>query len=1014
MRKFLPYIFILTILAGLLSPLATINAADPKGTCIAYSDKGQLSSLGGMTKALCNTSMAQDPAYADPSISVSWTPDDPPRTPIILKAGGTTDTVSPDPNQNIPGFCIVSGTRGAGFLSTWAGAIGQLFTSLPPNTPAQFQKPFPNVTAFNCTYLKISKIDQNVSADDHYVWSKTDTTAAIKDQAAAAGKESALDQAVYNVNCWLGLTSGGFSVSGCAVQILYFGLYMPASFLLWLCAYFFNALIAVSLSSTLLKSGFVPTAWGVVRDLSNVFFILILLYIAIEMILGIGGHDAKKMIAKVIIIALLINFSMFFTQVVIDSSNILALVFYNKLNVNTKQTSVSANGQSTTATVAYTPVTGESDQDIAGAMTNAFNPTKLLSPQFFTTASALPVPAGYPPVSAPPSNGIIAGVLIIAGTIMIFAAYCFFLSGLSFLGRLVELWVLIIFSPFAFMSSTVPKLSGTEYIGWDAWFKQLITSAFMAPIFMFFMYFIFLLVRANLFSGIIIGTGTINTILSVVIPAMFILILLLKATKFAKEGSGKFGEVLDKGGKMVTGVVQKTALGIATGGAGLAMGAAAAAGRGSVGRLGAKFANSNFAKSWERSGILGGEYARRAAEAVGSSNFDIRSAKIGGKSLASTFGEGSKGGFVEKRKEWEESRQKRAESLNVGPDEELMQQQNAAEDAHQELLQRDGNAHEIEVLDKRIKIMAERASAAARDSKLQSSRAVLPGGGLGAEGSAINPATGNTFAEDARLAMNNRKDAEGERLAIKNASMFRRSDGRIIDHRDATVDNNLSEDAITGIGNTANAAVFAVGDTAATAARDAAAAAAAPGNVALANIAAASAAIAAAAPNNAAIAVAARDAALAARAVTAAAADPANAALAAASVAAQATATASQGVVAGLAPVNPADANEVAALTEAQRRAADALGRIANGTTGRSINNLEDTDIPAAHHAVEHETRQRQRDYAVSVEGGFNRVKDFVFSGGQNSYKGSRSAAHKIRMGAKLDSGSGGKGGEHH
>src|SRR3990167_4837671 len=112
----------------------------------------------------------------------------------------------------------------------------------------------------------------------------------------------------------------------------YWGMYVFPSFILALVAYFFNILIGVTVNSTFLDSSFVSKAWGVVRDLSNIFFILILLYIAVKIILDLGGSEAKKMIAKVIIIALLINFSMFFTHVVIDSSNILALVFYNKLD----------------------------------------------------------------------------------------------------------------------------------------------------------------------------------------------------------------------------------------------------------------------------------------------------------------------------------------------------------------------------------------------------------------------------------------------------------------------------------------------------------------------------------------------------------------------------------------------------------------------------------------------------------------------------------------------------------
>src|SRR3989344_550097 len=111
---------------------------------------------------------------------------------------------------------------------------------------------------------------------------------------------------------------------GCFVQVVYGLFYVIPAFLLWLGAYFFNVLVSITLSGKLLgESVFVSAAWAVVRDLSNIFFILILLYIAIKTILGLGGSEVKKTIIMVVITALLINFSMFFTKVIVDTTNII-------------------------------------------------------------------------------------------------------------------------------------------------------------------------------------------------------------------------------------------------------------------------------------------------------------------------------------------------------------------------------------------------------------------------------------------------------------------------------------------------------------------------------------------------------------------------------------------------------------------------------------------------------------------------------------------------------------------
>ena len=122
-----------------------------------------------------------------------------------------------------------------------------------------------------------------------------------------------------------------WSFDGCLLKLAYYFGFVIPSFALWLSAQFFNSIISFAVHDTVTSSAaFISIAWGIVRDLSNIFFILALLYIAIQTILGMG-HETKKMIVHVIIMALLINFSMFFTKVVIDSSNVLALIFYNKI-----------------------------------------------------------------------------------------------------------------------------------------------------------------------------------------------------------------------------------------------------------------------------------------------------------------------------------------------------------------------------------------------------------------------------------------------------------------------------------------------------------------------------------------------------------------------------------------------------------------------------------------------------------------------------------------------------------
>ncbi|MFZ2149985.1 MAG: hypothetical protein WAV15_02400 [Minisyncoccia bacterium] len=545
---------------------------------------------------------------------------------LIFVGAGFFGTTEKGKAEEYKGTCYDIGTRGF-FNGT------------------DFARKFEDVASADCNYEQMVKKDSAVKEKDNFVWQSTkEPTAAAQGALDAAANQNQFQAAVNELDC------GGIDFDiwpGCVVKIFYYLLYVLPAYILVQTAYFFNVLISVTLSSSLFTHPFVAEAWGVVRDLSNIFFILILLYVAIKIILGLGGHGVKQMIAKVVVVALLINFSMFFTGVVIDASNMLALVFYNKLQVNTK---VGAQPRQ------YASVGGE--RDVAGGMVAAFDPTTTMKEDFFIQVRQNYGPNNEPLAPSPKVPwGTLLALILFAGLIICFAIYALFISGLSFLGRLIELWILIIFSPFAFMSSTIPLLGHAEYIGWDAWLKRLLKTAFMAPIFMFFLYFIFMLIKSDIFTSLAPkGSGTndpatvMKMILGVAIPTLLILILLLKATQYAKKGSGAVGEVITKVGGQVGGMAAGIALGAATGGASMAL-------RGTVGRAGANLAESNAMRNWAAKSSIG-KTVLRASSGLADRSFDLRKApgmeslaKGAGINLgaAKAMGLGPKDGFTKNR-----------------------------------------------------------------------------------------------------------------------------------------------------------------------------------------------------------------------------------------------------------------------------------------------------------------------------------------------------------------------------
>lgn len=71
----------------------------------------------------------------------------------------------------------------------------------------------------------------------------------------------------------------------------------------------------------------VNVGWAIVRDICNMFFILILIVIALATILGFEKYNYRKLLRDVIIMALLVNFSQVIAVTIINFTNFLIAVF---------------------------------------------------------------------------------------------------------------------------------------------------------------------------------------------------------------------------------------------------------------------------------------------------------------------------------------------------------------------------------------------------------------------------------------------------------------------------------------------------------------------------------------------------------------------------------------------------------------------------------------------------------------------------------------------------------------
>lgn len=210
----------------------------------------------------------------------------------------------------------------------------------------------------------------------------------------------------------------------------------------------------------------INTGWTTIRDLFNIAFIFVLLYVAIGTILGRSEISAKKMITNIIIAALLINFSAVFPKLIIDATNVISVTFYRGLDDdnNDNNTVVTEAPDLVLALIGKMPL----------GLNNEFNGNiNATDPQLDKAATS--------------REGIYRIILDSFMQIIVILVAAFVLLTVAFMMmvRIIMLLGLIITSPVAFGSMILPdKLKkGTE-----GWWEKLLSETMWLPVFMIMFY----------------------------------------------------------------------------------------------------------------------------------------------------------------------------------------------------------------------------------------------------------------------------------------------------------------------------------------------------------------------------------------------------------------------------------------------------------------------------------------------------------------------------------------------
>ncbi len=205
----------------------------------------------------------------------------------------------------------------------------------------------------------------------------------------------------------------------------------------------------------------VVKGWAIVRDLCNNFFIVILLVIAVGTILKIQTYHYKALLPRLLTMAVVINFSLMFTGILIDASQILMLSFTQGFN--------GAMGNNVILNAIGLPdLFSMNGSAGSGVVTNLGNQ---LSEEGATSSIIL--------------NIITA--MIFAIIVSVVALVCISMVTVVLVYRMIMLMFLAILSPLPYFLSTFPQGKSKAGEWWNEFNKYLIVG----PVMVFFLWISF-------------------------------------------------------------------------------------------------------------------------------------------------------------------------------------------------------------------------------------------------------------------------------------------------------------------------------------------------------------------------------------------------------------------------------------------------------------------------------------------------------------------------------------------
>lgn len=226
--------------------------------------------------------------------------------------------------------------------------------------------------------------------------------------------------------------------------------------------------VVLSLNTQIINSTLVTTGFPIALSVANLGFTAAIIVIAVATILRFSNYGVKQILWKLIVAALLVNFSLVIAGSILNFFDQLSLYFLREVNPG---------------------VEGNSFGSFASSIAGAFNPQKAFLPEGVggtgeLTNEEIKQSSGWAAgddfaKQLKPLAGLMFTVFAQVAIVITLATLVIML-----LYRYVSLGILLILMPFAWLTWIFPNLEGN----WNKWWHAFLKQATFAPVVIFFLY----------------------------------------------------------------------------------------------------------------------------------------------------------------------------------------------------------------------------------------------------------------------------------------------------------------------------------------------------------------------------------------------------------------------------------------------------------------------------------------------------------------------------------------------